>query len=35
MGKTIRISDADYETAVEIIKETRESMADLFSRDWS
>ena len=32
MGKTIRISDADYEKAAGILKETRESMADLFSR---
>ena len=30
--KTIRISDADYEKAAGILKETRESMADLFSR---
>ena len=32
VGKTIRISDADYEKAAGILKETRESMADLFSR---
>lgn len=32
MGKTIRISDEDYERASSILEGTRESMADLFSR---
>ena len=32
MGKTIRVSDEDYEKAVSITEQTNESMAELFSR---